>query len=163
MSEVRDSYTVRPARAGDAEAITAMWADMAKLHESFHRECWEYAEDAHKSVHQHIVESVDDPEMIQLVACNPEGWPVGFARGCVRKANPIFRIRVSGEVWDLFVAAPHRGHGLGRRLLQKLMDEMKARGAEDVQLKASLLNECAIELYKKMGFEPVMQHMYKRI
>lgn len=55
---------------------------------------------------------------------------------------------------SLWVAAPHRGRGLGRRLLSSLIDEAQHRGIAQLSLSVEADN-FAKDLYASMGFRAV--------
>lgn len=58
-------------------------------------------------------------------------------------------------VWSLgtWLLASHRGRGLGRRLVERALDEASAREIRKVELEAFTDNEAAIALYRATGFE----------
>ena len=45
-----------------------------------------------------------------------------------------------------------RGHGLGRRLLERFLMQLEARGVPGVQLSTTNRNEAAVQLYERLGF-----------
>ena len=49
-----------------------------------------------------------------------------------------------------------RGHGLGRRLMEALLEELRSRGAPRVVLEAAARNRRAQELFASLGFRPTM-------
>jgi GNAT superfamily N-acetyltransferase len=59
---------------------------------------------------------------------------------------------------DFFVAAAHRRHGLGRKLLAHVAAAAKARGAVAVELGVQAHNP-ADKFYRRMGFRRVMSFM----
>ncbi len=69
----------------------------------------------------------------------------------------------SCEIRKMYLLKPHRGAGLGKRLLEHALDEAKARGFTHVTLEtASVLAE-AIALYEQYGFRPFTpKHLAQR-
>lgn len=62
-----------------------------------------------------------------------------------------------GDVWELrkmYLAASHRGHGLGRRMLEAALAEARAREAGKVVLGTAAVLAEAIGLYRSAGFRP---------
>jgi ribosomal protein S18 acetylase RimI-like enzyme len=54
---------------------------------------------------------------------------------------------------------PHaRGQGLGRKLLERHLDCLKADGVPGVQLSTTLENEAAVRLYEAFGFRVLQQY-----
>lgn len=60
-----------------------------------------------------------------------------------------------GHVVTIDIAASHRRHGLGQRLLSQLKARMAAAGAREVRLEVDKRNEGAIRFYERMGFRAV--------
>ena len=58
---------------------------------------------------------------------------------------------------DVIVRREHRGGGLGRRLVEHVLDWAKERGMGRVTLLADRGNLAALEFYRKLGFE--LSHM----
>jgi ribosomal protein S18 acetylase RimI-like enzyme len=55
-------------------------------------------------------------------------------------------------LWHLYVEPAHRGRGVGRALLARVMDEAVASGADHVWLETSNLNVPAVAFYRRLGF-----------
>jgi len=110
--------------------------------------------DAHEIRERVFVEEQDvDPEIeyddgdddaVHLVAY-ADGEPVGTAR--LRTPEPGV-----GKVERVAVLAPHRGRGLGRRLVQALEDVAREEGLEEVHLHAQTTVE---GFYADLGYETV--------
>lgn len=60
-----------------------------------------------------------------------------------------------GEIANIAVAPDHRGHGVGRALLDAALGEAAARGIAAVYLEVRDSNQRARELYASRGFEEV--------
>jgi len=66
-----------------------------------------------------------------------------------------------GFIKNIYVAPPERGQGLGRLLLEKADEWFLDRGVRKAQLTASTVNQLAIELYEKVGYETIRVRMEK--
>ncbi|WP_073259212.1 ribosomal protein S18-alanine N-acetyltransferase [Cryptosporangium aurantiacum] len=73
---------------------------------------------------------------------------VGYAGLCVYGPE---------EAWvqNIAVRRDRQGHGLGRRLLDELLDEAVRRGAQQVLLEVRADNGPAQRLYARRGFEAI--------
>jgi len=58
------------------------------------------------------------------------------------------------ELKRMFVAKPHRGSGLSRRLLVALEDAARAEGVTTMLLETGTLQHAAIALYTRAGYSP---------
>jgi ribosomal protein S18 acetylase RimI-like enzyme len=56
------------------------------------------------------------------------------------------------NVHDLCVLEAHRGHGLGRRLMEAVLERARAAGCSAVSLEVRTDNEIARRLYQSLGF-----------
>jgi putative acetyltransferase len=59
------------------------------------------------------------------------------------------------ELCRMYLAADHRGLGLGRRLFDHAMAEARNRGFREIYLKTASVLTTAIALYESAGFRPV--------
>ncbi|MGE3812206.1 MAG: ribosomal protein S18-alanine N-acetyltransferase [Candidatus Nanopelagicales bacterium] len=58
-----------------------------------------------------------------------------------------------GDVQTIAVAPRAQGRGLGRELLDALVDEARARGCTQLFLEVLHTNDAAVRLYERAGFE----------
>jgi ribosomal protein S18 acetylase RimI-like enzyme len=63
-----------------------------------------------------------------------------------------FSARPRLNVHDLCVLAAHRGHGLGRRLMEGVIERARAAGCAAVSLEVRSDNAIARRLYQSLGF-----------
>ena len=61
--------------------------------------------------------------------------------------------RHKGHIWGVYVAREARGKGLGRRLMQFLLDRAVKTGVEQIQLAVGSNRQAAARLYRSLGFE----------
>lgn len=80
------------------------------------------------------------------VAC---GEIVGYAVG-------IIRYSAIGHIVSIAVRAEYRRKGIGRMLLCRLIEELAALGAREMQLEVRESNSSAIALYVSVGFQRKM-------
>ena len=104
-------------------------------------------EDADRLYLDHPYEKIIDPGGAILIALH-EGGTVGA----------VALIAMSGGSYELAkmaVAEHARGMGVGWRLGQAALDRAREMGAIRVYLESNTILEPAINLYRKLGFEPV--------
>jgi ribosomal protein S18 acetylase RimI-like enzyme len=67
----------------------------------------------------------------------------------------------TGFVEDVVVSDSYRGQGLGRKVMEMLIDEAKQAGATQLYLTTRPEREAANALYQKLGFEKRETNVYR--
>lgn len=88
------------------------------------------------------------PDRAYVVAVGPDGALLGYA-------GLAGGHRADADVQTLAVAPAAQGTGLGRALLQRLLETARRRGATAVLLEVRADNAAALGLYTAAGFERV--------
>ena len=94
---------------------------------------------------------LDNPAIGQLFVVRIDGRVAGMA-------NALFTISTAEGcrvvlLEDVIVKAPHRGTGLGRKLVEHILAWAAANGLPRVTLLADKDNAPALAFYERMGFE----------
>ena len=93
---------------------------------------------------QNVPESIDfdgtDPDFIHVLATDKTGRPVGTAR-----------INRKGKIGRMAALKKYRRRGIGRKMIQVLMNYGREIAITDFHLSAQIT---AVGFYEKMGFEP---------
>jgi len=63
-----------------------------------------------------------------------------------RKFNPV------AELENMYIDKECRRQGIGKKLVEEMKKEIKARGAKTVKVEAAFQNDSAIKFYKSFGF-----------
>lgn len=95
-----------------------------------------------------VVSEADAPDVLRLVAFHGERV-VGYAYWRQQIFNPKF------PLLSIAVADSHQGLGLGRALMELLIEGAKLKGMEGLELHVFKHNHRAILLYRKLGFKIV--------
>lgn len=85
---------------------------------------------------------------VVFVAVDDDGW-VGMAGGYVSDDNPSM-----AGLWGMWVAPVARRRGLGRRLVEAIVDWARTQGASRLDLSVSERAKAAAALYRRLGFAP---------
>ena len=96
------------------------------------------------------------------VACPADALPPGRIVGCASLCvfdSPTGR---KASVEDVVVASTHRGRGIGRALLEHLVDYARRELAPiDLHLTSRPSRVAANELYRSLGFQPRATNPYR--
>jgi GNAT superfamily N-acetyltransferase len=140
------NVTFRPARSSDLAEIIALLAD-DKL--GANRESVEGNRDAYE---QAFAEIESDPDNMITVAEDD-----GVVIGCLQVtfiANLTFKGARRALIEAVRVADSHQGQGLGKRLMEHVIDLARKRGCKIVQLTSNKERPDAIRFYEQLGFQP---------
>jgi [ribosomal protein S18]-alanine N-acetyltransferase len=92
----------------------------------------------------HFLDELAAGHSFPLVALDQEGNVAGYI--C-----PMSLLD-EGHILNVAVRNDCRGRGVGRLLVERAVDECRARGAETVSLEVRPSNSAAIALYRSLGF-----------
>ena len=95
---------------------------------------------------------------IDIVACLEKEVIIGVAM----MANYHVISGHKGMIEDVVVAKDHRGKGIGRKLMEALLEQAKHRKLNDVLLFSGHHRTAAIALYKSLGFTLKNSGLYVR-
>ena len=140
-------YTIRSARAEDAEQLSAVRLQIDGETENMDRERGEaYIDPA--GFTEVIRTDAERPRNLFLVA-ESEGRIVGFSR-----CEGTYLKRFSHKVeFGVCVLQDYWGYGIGRKLLEESLAWADSNGIHKVTLNVLETNEKAKALYEKLGFE----------
>ncbi|MFL5843381.1 MAG: GNAT family N-acetyltransferase [Solirubrobacteraceae bacterium] len=95
---------------------------------------------------------IEKPDVRYLLgAPDDDSPPAGVAQ--VRFRYGIWWAAEDALLEDLFVAETARGSGLGRALLERVVQEARERGCRRLELDVNDHNEAALALYRSVGFD----------
>jgi ribosomal-protein-alanine N-acetyltransferase len=94
-----------------------------------------------------FLELIDRPTAEVLVMEHDDEGVVGYA--------VLWCILDQGELANVAIASRMRGRGLGRTLLEQVLDIGRSRGVETVFLEVRESNARALGLYRRFGFAEV--------
>ncbi len=131
--------TIRRAEAADA-------ADVARLLHDFNTEFGDPTPGV-AALTERAGEMIAAEEMIVMLA--GEG-PEGLAQ--LRLRPSVWSGALDAYLEEVYVAPAHRGRGIGRALLESVLEVARAQGATRIDLGTSETDTAAIGLYESCGF-----------
>lgn len=141
------AYRVRPATRGDCPALLAIYNEAVLTTTATydleprtlaHREAWF---DAHARDGYVVY-------VAETVAGEVAGW------SSLNPHHDRWGYRFTAED-SVYVAAAHRGRGVGGLLLAPLIEAARARGLHVILAGVDATNTASLRLHEKFGFEPV--------
>lgn len=104
-------------------------------------------------------EILENNENLVFVICKEEGNVVGMAMMATYKVISGHK----GMIEDVIVDNNYRGKGIGRKLMESLLNEGKKRQLNEILLFSGHHRKAAIELYKSLGFNLKDSGLYRII
>jgi ribosomal protein S18 acetylase RimI-like enzyme len=92
------------------------------------------------------------PEDFLVCLIDGQGRIRGYAL-----VSDVLKIANTSSLMSFVVDAPLRGNGFGRAIMQRALDEIKARGRKFTMLDVNKHNSRAQGLYTSMGFSPLLK------
>ena len=103
-----------------------------------------------------IASALSDYNTTEAVICMDEDKLVGIAMMAKYKVVSGHK----GMIEDVVVSSDYRGQGIGRKLMEKLLEQAESSKLDDVLLFSGHHRTAAISLYKSLGFKLKKSGMY---
>lgn len=133
---------IRLAHPDDAPAILAIYAPIVlDTPTSF-----EYEPPTSDEMANRIAKTI---ERYAWIVAERDGGILGYAYGGVHRARPAYQWNVETSV---YVAESARGHGVGRRLYETLLDICRKQGFRQALAGITLPNPGSVALHEAVGF-----------
>ncbi len=138
---------IRPGTAADIPAITAIYRD-AVLNGTATYELDPAPDEAEMTARFH---AITDAEYPYLVA-EEDGAIIGYAYAGPFRARPAYRFMAENSV---YLAPGSQGRGLGRRLMQALIEACEARGFRQIVavIGDATPQSASVKLHTALGFQ----------
>lgn len=144
-------FTIRRANYDDLPILEQL---MYRLHDEHH-----HAEPEHFKAPEQIleekkiVEYINAPDALLYVAVD-NSVLVGFVTAHFGElSSTVSKPVMMGTIDELYVVTEQRCNGIGKRLLQRCIDEFDDYGVKQVFVEVWEFNQSAISLYQHIGFK----------
>jgi L-amino acid N-acyltransferase YncA len=139
----RNAVRVEPMEPTDWPAVHRIYADgIATGDATLEREApdWDHFDRSHRN----------DCRLVARL--EPDGPAVGWVALTAYSARRVY----SGVAWEsVYVAEEHRGHGIGRSLLEALVPVSEKAGFWTLLAGVMVENDASLALHERCGFERV--------
>ena len=99
---------------------------------------------------------LEHPEYLDVACCFEKDKLIGIAMMANYKVISGYK----GMIEDVVVSEDHRGKGIGRKLMEKLLEQAQERKLNDILLFSGHHRTAAINLYKSLGFNLKSSGLY---
>ena len=155
--------TIRPATRADVPALGRLGALLVKTHHDFDPKRFIAATSQTSAGYGWFLGTqLEEPEVAVLVA-EDNGDVVGYAYVGVEDRDYMSLRGPAGVLHDVVVDPAHRGHGIGRKLVDAALEFLRRRGAPQVVLSTAEQNENAQRLFAGAGFRRTMIEMTREL
>lgn len=149
---------VRKAQRADLAGAARLGAGLALQHHQADPDRYFLPEQAERGYAWWFEKELERPAAVILVALRG-AEVVGYSYGAAEERDWNLLIDRHGVIHDLFVAEDARRLGVGARLLDAMLRELKALGAPRIVLYTMVSNERAQHLFRARGFRPTLLEM----
>ena len=150
---------IRPATRADLAAIGRLGALLVRLHHDFDPQRFIPATPrTEQGYGSFLGTQLEVPDVIVLVA-ERDGEVLGYSYAGLEGFDYMALRAPAGALYDIVVDPAHRGHGVGRMLLDATLAALADRGAPRVVLSTAERNEPAQRLFARAGFRRTMIEM----
>ena len=154
---------IRPARRDDMRAVGRLGALLVRLHHDFDPQRFMAASpQTEQGYGSFLGTQLSDPDVIVLVA-ERDREVVGYTYAGVEGVDYMSLRGPAGVLYDIVVDPAHRGHGVGRKLLEATVAALEARGSPRVLLSTAERNATAQRLFEHAGFRRTMIEMTREL
>ena len=154
---------IRPAAPADLPAVGRLGALLVRLHHDFDPERFIAAAPRTEERYASFLGSqLDEADIVVLVA-ERNGEVLGYTYAGVEGYDYMSLRGPAGVLYDIVVDPAHRGHGVGRMLLDATLAALERKGAPRVVLSTAEQNEAAQRLFARAGFRRTMIEMTREL
>ena len=158
---MKSSIEIIKAEQGHIPQIMELWRRLMLYHADFDPWC-ELLENAEQQYSEFIAKAIEDDRSLFLLAVEDDKT-VGYIYGNIRENPPVIREYRQFYLEDMFVRPEYRGRGIGKILLDKTIEWVKAKNIEKIQLDVHLKNPRGYNFWKECGFQEECCLMFKEV
>jgi len=154
--------SIREWRRDDLSQIQRAWLDYSQ---SVTRSDMHLRADAGPALQQWLTARFRQPRSFGFVAetdTNVAGFLIGRI-GDWESAPPVIEPRRIGIIDALHVTEQFRRHGIGSRLIDRAIEEMRAANVVAVETIYDAWNDASAQTWHRAGFAPWMVHAYRML
>jgi ribosomal protein S18 acetylase RimI-like enzyme len=155
--------TIRRASPADLPALGRLGALLVRTHHDFDpRRFIAATPQTEQGYASFLGRQLNEANVVVLVA-ERDGQVIGYSYAGVEGYDYMSLRGPAGVLYDIVVDSAERGRGVGRSLLEAMLQALEAQGAPRVLLSTAEQNESAQRLFARAGFRRTMIEMTREL
>jgi len=151
-----EDYRVRPAAVEDSEDLIALWLENGEYHRRLDPQYYQFRRTAGVEFGHYLHKALNDPNWRVLSGVTGEDEIVGLAIATLQRRPPVMLEEWYGFIDTLIVSEDHRRQGLGRLLVEDLLQWFRGKSAPTVELSMAAKNALGEKFWSAVGFETML-------
>ncbi len=147
---------IRRATARDVREILPVWGELAGFHAHLDP-AFTPSPHWHREYGAYLRTLMTRDDALALIARDGTEL-IGYAIGRITTLPSFFEHRFRGYIHDVFVREAYRRQGVGRRMVEEILEWLRARGVTMVELTVAANNDAA-RFWERLGFQTYMYQM----
>ncbi|HVP35441.1 MAG TPA: GNAT family N-acetyltransferase [Terriglobales bacterium] len=152
---------IRKATTKDLESIGLLWQEFM----DFHKErdpIFARSTEGHEHFKEFIAGHLEKDSSLVLIA-EQDGAAIGYCLAMLSKYPPVFEAKEYGTIYDLAVTQKFRRAGIGEKMYKVAEKWFFEHGVHRIELRVAVSNEVSTTFWRKMGFKPHVEVLFKKI
>jgi ribosomal protein S18 acetylase RimI-like enzyme len=159
--KITSELIIRKATIKDLESIGLLWQEFMDFHKE-RDSVFARSADGHEHFKEFIAGHLEKESSLVLIA-EQDGAAIGYCLAMISKYPPVFDSRDYGFVSDLAVTRRCRRAGIGEKIYKAAEMWFSEQGIHRIELRVAVTNEVSTAFWRKMGFKPHVEVLFKRI
>ncbi|MCJ7576823.1 MAG: GNAT family N-acetyltransferase [candidate division Zixibacteria bacterium] len=139
--------------------IVELWKEFWDYHQKMDPKFFVMSEDGPSKFEEYLRDLIKSDDAQVLVVLD-EGQIVAYSIAQILKRPPIAKHPEYGFISHLCVKSEYRRKGLGKQILDKILEWFKSRQIDRIELSVVAKNQIAYSFWKKQGFEIFLHRMF---
>ena len=142
--------TIRPATTTDLQSLRQLESKLVELERTFDVGIKPQGE----VTYYDLPKLLSDPANNHILIAEDNNQPIGCGLTQIKKNHRCYTNAQYGYIGLMYIEPTHRNQGLGRQIINQLVDWLHSKNITDIHLKVYANNTAAIQAYQQYGFHP---------
>jgi ribosomal protein S18 acetylase RimI-like enzyme len=152
------TLTIRKATRRDLPKIAKLAGELVRQHYGFDSKRFLFIANPESGYEWWFGKELSNKKAL-IYCAKLDGRVVGYAYARVEPRDWNSLLDAHGALHDVLVAESARRRGIAKKLLERVLEELRERGAPRVVLHTSVKNPAAQKLFASLGFRKTMLEM----